>query len=291
LDVLEDSEIIFSNFTKTWWDRVSLDFTDATRERWQAIVSVHLVPFFSGQLRAISAEQVADYIQARHEAGAGAGTINLEVGILKYIVKRAVAWEYLSRDPLKDRTGAYVEGLQPLRVGPFRTRYLTEAEVGRLLAACAGDRYLHAFVVVALNSGMRRSEILGLTRATVDWNNALALLPKTKNNTSAAVPLNATAMQALHDLPVPIDEAARLFPYKPRQVSMKVNRAARQANVQNFRLHDSRHHYASHLAMAGVPTRGLQELLRHKSASMTARYSHLSPSYLREAVERVAFGK
>jgi site-specific recombinase XerD len=61
--------------------------------------------------------------------------------------------------------------------------------------------------------------------------------------------------------------------------------AMAMAGITDFRFHDLRHTYASHLAMRGVHIRALQELLGHKSVIMTQRYSHLSPEHLQNAVK------
>jgi integrase len=62
-------------------------------------------------------------------------------------------------------------------------------------------------------------------------------------------------------------------------ISSGLRRAAKRAGLEGFRLHDCRHGFASALAMSGVPTRGLQELLGHADPRMTARYAHLSGAY------------
>jgi len=61
--------------------------------------------------------------------------------------------------------------------------------------------------------------------------------------------------------------------------------ACKKAGITNFRFHDLRHNYASHLAMRGVHIRALQELLGHKTLAMTQRYSHLAPEQLQKAVK------
>jgi site-specific recombinase XerD len=59
------------------------------------------------------------------------------------------------------------------------------------------------------------------------------------------------------------------------------------AELEDFRWHDLRHTFASRLVMAGVDLRTVQELMGHKTISMTVRYSHLAPTHLQEAVERL----
>jgi len=132
---------------------------------------------------------------------------------------------------------------------------------------------------------MRRNEILSLTRTSVDWVNNIANLDQTKNGEARHLPLNRAAVAALRSLPARID--GRLFPFKPNQVSVALQRAVRRARIEDFRLHDQRHTFASYQAMAGTQSRGLQSLLGHKDGRMTARYSHLSDAYLRTAVDAV----
>jgi integrase len=69
-----------------------------------------------------------------------------------------------------------------------------------------------------------------------------------------------------------------------------VRRAAKRAGIEDFRLHDARHTFASYQAMAGIQQRGLQALLGHKDSRMTMRYSHLSDAYLKAAVNAVNLG-
>ena len=69
------------------------------------------------------------------------------------------------------------------------------------------------------------------------------------------------------------------------QIRTAFEKAVERAGLSNFRFHDLRHTAASHLAMRGRPLKEIQEVLGHKSFSMTLRYAHLSPMHLRTAVE------
>ncbi len=68
-------------------------------------------------------------------------------------------------------------------------------------------------------------------------------------------------------------------------VKHSFNSACRRAGITDFRFHDLRQTYASHLAMGGVHIRALQELLGHKTLAMTQHYSHLAPGQLQSAVK------
>lgn len=101
--------------------------------------------------------------------------------------------------------------------------------------------------------------------------------------------MNDAALEALKALPPRID--GRLFPLHANQVSIAFMRAVRRAGIEDFRLHDCRHTFASYQAMAGIQAHGLQSLLGHKDGRMTTRYSHLSDAYLRAAVDGVVLGR
>jgi integrase len=216
-------------------------------------------------------------------------TLNREMTVLKHMMRRAVIWEYLSRNPFLDAQGGMLAGLKALREPGGRTRFLSLDEIDRLLAACEPIPYLKAFATVALNTGMRRNEILSLSRKSLDWQNRTATLVETKNGEARHVYLNDAAFEALKALPPRID--GRLFPLHPNQVSVAFMRAVRRAGIEDFRLHDCRHTFASYQAMAGIQGRGLQALLGHKDARMTMRYSHLSDAYLKAAVNGVVLGQ
>ena len=69
------------------------------------------------------------------------------------------------------------------------------------------------------------------------------------------------------------------------QIRTAFEAAAKRAALPDFRFHDLRHTCGSHLAQRGRPLKEIQEVLGHKSFSMTLRYAHLSPMHLRTAVE------
>jgi integrase len=245
--------------------------------------SINLKQAFPGALRAIARAQAESHVSQRIQQGAAASTVNREMTVLKHMLSRAFRWEHLGANR--------VDGLKPLREPSGRTRFLSLEEIERLLAACEDSLSpcLRSFVVVALNTGMRRNEILGLTRKSVDWANRVATLADTKNGEARYVYLNDAALDALRSL-TPWLDTTRLFPLGPNQTTMLFHRAVKRTGIEDFRLHDLRRTFASYQAMSGVAARGLQSLLGHKDPRMTMRYSHLSEAYLRAAVNGVQLG-
>ena len=173
-----------------------------------------------------------------------------------------------------------------LKLNNQRTRYLTEDEIPKLLGECKTTKHLHHIVVCALNTGMRRGEILNLK-----WNqvrNGFIYLEKTKTKTRREIPVNDEFAQVLKEIRKEQGLTSEyVFTYARRTIG-KVDRAfhgaLRRAGIENFTFHDLRHTFASHLIMRGASLKEVQELLGHKTVTMTLRYAHLAEENKKKAV-------
>jgi integrase len=125
----------------------------------------------------------------------------------------------------------------------------------------------------------------------VDLQQKRVLLPQTKNGEGRVVDLNELALTVIRSLPVGSDakSAARLFAdvESPEQLSVAFGRACRKVGIEDFRFHDLRHTAASWLRMSGADIHTVAQLLGPKDLRMAARYQHLSPTFLAEAVNRL----
>ena len=170
------------------------------------------------------------------------------------------------------------------------TRILSDQERIRLLLACKATPDLYDIVILALNTGARRSELEGLRWKEVDLKSEMVTFVKTKNGEDRTIPLSPEASEVLKTrfrarklgrgdwvFPSPNTHAPRDF-YKP------FIRALCKAEVKGFRFHDLRHTAGSYLAIAGVSERYIAEILGHKTLEMVKRYTHLKPEHLRDAV-------
>lgn len=168
-----------------------------------------------------------------------------------------------------------------------RVRYLSTSERDRLLESCrASDHpYLYTIVVLAISTGMRKSEITSLTWNQVDLNNGQGLiyLTDTKNDERRMIPLVGHAYQLISELePLHSD---KLFPGRP--IKSAWYKALKDSGITNFRFHDCRHHFCSIAAMSGVPLYTISQIVGHKSLEMTRRYSHLSTDHIRGVLENL----
>jgi integrase len=114
-------------------------------------------------------------------------------------------------------------------------------------------------------------------------------LPQTKNGEGRIVYLNTLALQVFDaQLRRDLNSTERIFAHLTgEQVSMAFRRVAKAAKIEDFRFHDLRHTAASWLRMQGADIHTVAQLLGHKDLRMAARYQHLSPAFLADAVKKL----
>jgi site-specific recombinase XerD len=183
--------------------------------------------------------------------------------------------------------------VKPRLVNNARTRWLAPQEEARLRASIDARYPEHMpELELALNTGLRLSEMYGLTWENVNVSRRVLTIPRSKNGETRHVPLNATAVTVLLELLKRGDGTGRVI-RNAKGLPLSDPRhwfepSLRAAKIRDFSWHCLRHTFASRLVMAGVDLRTVQELLGHKSIAMTVRYSHLSPTHTLAAVERLA---
>lgn len=221
---------------------------------------------------------VIEKFKAERAKEVSPATVNRALACLKCMFNRAVEWSKLERNPAKK--------VKLFKENNKRLRYLEKEEIVNLLSKCKG--YLKPIVIVALNTGMRRGEILNLKWHDIDFRHNVIFLLDTKNGEKREVPINEQVKTALIRV--------RKHPNSPyvfcnkdgnpyRDIKKSFLNALRKSGINGFRFHDLRHTFASHLVMSGVDLNTVRELMGHKSLQMTLRYSHLSPDHKKRAVD------
>jgi integrase len=211
-------------------------------------------------------------------------TINRHIATLKHMFTKAVEWEMAEEDILKR-----IRKVKLLKENNRRLRYLSKEECQKLLKEC--DPHVRPITTVALNTGMRKGEILGLKWENIDLKHGFILLEQedTKNGERREIPINAAVRSALQgvtrrlDVPYVFYDQETKKPYQ--DVKKGFNGACRRAGIKDFHFHDLRHTFASLLVMGGQDLTTVKELLGHKTLAMTLRYSHLAPSHTVKAVD------
>ena len=254
--------------------------TPAAYKRDDGILETHLRPFFGDSIKvaAIRRVDVQKYVTQR-SGEVSPASITKELNVLKHLLALAVEWELIPANP--------AHGVKPPRVPAGRVRYLQPTELRAVLEAC--PEWLRPIAGLAVATGMRRGEILGLRWLDIDFKGGRIMLPQTKNGDGRIVYLNTLAQQALSVIPQgkakPTDIVFDGESMTPENVSLAFLRACRSVNISDFRFHDLRHTAASWMRMKGADIHTVALILGHKDLRMAARYQHLSPAFLSDAVK------
>jgi integrase len=266
---------------------------------------VPLLRYFGERtLGSITAEDVGRFQQHRRAAleassrsvNRGGRTINMELGILRRILKSAGLWEPMREQVL----------LEPQESDAGRV--ITKQEKEHLFAlAKANRRQLHAYcaALIASNTTCRKVELRHVRRSDVDWDNHLLTVRVTKGRTAGRrrIPLNDLALEGFRELfawgekrgftqPDDWIFPGREFGTHRRIHSRPVNSwrtvwrsLTRAAGLPGLRFHDLRHQAVTELRESGVPDAVVMALSGHKSTAMLDRYSHARLEAMRQAVE------
>jgi integrase len=214
-------------------------------------------------------------------------TVNRLLGNVKHMLAMAIKWGELSKNPFKE--------VKLLRVPKMHERILEQDEEVELLEACDQVRapYLRPIILFALNTGMRKGEILSLQWSQVDLANRLIHVEQGKTEESdRRIPMNQMVFALMFGL-YRKRCGDLIFP-SPRKsgekfVDLKTafRRAVRLSKIRHLRFHDMRHTFATRLVRAGVDLITVQKLLGHSKITTTARYAHSLAADKMAAVARL----
>jgi len=244
----------------------------------------HLEKFFDGKrLSDISPFLIEKYKATRKAQDANIVTINHELACLRHMFTMALKWGKAEKNPGRE--------VKLFKETQNKTRILSADEENRLLSyvrASIKAKHLEAIIITALNTGMRKGEILNLKWENVDFKNGYITVIETKNNENRNIPMNRQLTAILKNVKDKKQPGEYVFSIKGKPFG-KVDRAwwkaLKESGIENFRFHDMRHTFGSRLGMAGVDIKTIQELMGHKDITMTMRYSHPTPEHKKRAVE------
>jgi integrase len=152
--------------------------------------------------------------------------------------------------------------------------------------------HLTPAVLLSMNTGLRRGELLKLNWCSIDFARQWLTVEggTSKTRQTRHVPLNDEAISLLNRWREQSGGGERVFTvctgFKTAWAKL-----LKRAGVTHFRWHDLRHHFASRLVQRGVPLNAVRDLLGHSSVAMSLRYAHLAPDQRREAVSRLNAGR
>ena len=199
------------------------------------------------------------------------GSVSAELALMKRVLDTAVKkWGYgIPYNPITDIQ--FPKGSSP------RTRRLRDGEKERLLTAALSQRniYIAPVIEFAIETGMRRSEILKLKWCDVNLENGFAILYDTKNGEDRSVPLTRDCIHILRKLDV---EDRKVFPISANCLRLAWTRARKKANITDLRFHDLRHEAVSRFFEMGMSVPEVALISGHKDLRQLFRYTHLNPT-------------
>jgi integrase len=248
-------------------------------------------------------------------------SINRTLGLLRHMLNWAVGREYLERTPFRRGTEVLIR-LE--REDNKRRRRVSEEEEEALLQAASP--HLRSMIITALDTGMRRGEMLALRLGDIDWKRRLIVLrgPTTKSRKTRVVPfgtsrllavlewqkLDCTGEEKKADALVfsnEVGESLKTFKkawvvavlkahnadphWRKGQYKDLTTESQKRFREVNLHWHDLRHEYASRLVERGVPLAQVRDLLGHASILTTERYDNQRLEALQAAAARLEAGK
>lgn len=311
-------QITFETFVTDHYEPWATAQRKTGAEQTARLRSIFGPDFNSLRLGELSAFHVERWRSARLKAGISASTVNRDLTVLRAALRLAKDWKLLATHPLADVKPSKLDRVAVVR-------YLTREEETRLRTALAArdDRrraererantwrherdygafplhgvytdHLTPIVLLALNTGLRRGELLALRWQDVDLTRATLTVHGTssKSGQTRHVPLNTDAVSVLKAWKgsVTPQPDAQMFGNRDGSAIADIKTAwlalVQAAKVLQFRFHDLRHTFASKLVMAGVDLNTVRELLGHADLKMTVRYAHLAPEHKAAAVAKL----
>lgn len=242
-------------------------------------------PLASTKLPDLTNKRIAQWRDQRLQEVTGS-TVNRDLNLLSHIFNVArKEWDIPITNPVGD--------IRRPKENRGRSRRLSPQEEARLISALqpsirnsAGrftgpqNPWMEPLVLLALETAMRRSELLRLTWDQVFLEDRFVRLLETKNGTSRDVPLSSRARNLLQDLPH--SSSGPVFPLSDNAVKLAFTRATKRAGLIDFHFHDLRHEATTRLSEKLENVLELSAVTGHKTLSMLKRYYHPKASKLAE---------
>ena len=218
---------------------------------------------FLAQLRGVD---FSKYRDDRRAEGKAENTIRLELALISHlfeIARKEWGMEGL-RNPIRN--------ISMPAGSNKRERRVSADEEAAILKHLSGP-YMAPIALLAIETAMRRGELLALTWADINLSTAVARLRDTKNSEPRDVPLSKRAIDILKNMPRPLDSSAAIFPLSQDVVTREFGQACRDAGIENLHFHDLRHEAVSRICEK-LPMHEAMRVTGHKTPAMLMRYYH-----------------
>lgn len=271
------SSITLKELTNKW-----LEHTAHTSQRLTPMDNHYhigvLLKFFGANTKAvdITPKKIEEFRINRKNEDIADSTINRNCSFLRAAYNLAYRDNLLKHNPFK-QIKFYNEKENE------RARFLTVSEMDRLIFH-SNDK-IRPLVVLALETGMRKGELLRLEWSNVDMIRNYIRVVRSKGGKPRVIPLTDKARRLLEG--INNKKQCVFISQKWGFYRDSWNNAVKGSNLNDFRFHDLRHTFASRLVEKGIDLYQVALLLGHSSLKMTQRYSHLSPEGLQKTINKL----
>ncbi len=281
--------------------KLYLDYSECNKKSYKGDLrstDIFLEYFGNINLEDITPAKIEDFKRdVKNNTGNKNATINRYLQALSKMLNIAVANELINKNPMWS--------VKKLKENNYKTRVLMPEEEERLFKeiergyeVIGRDRkkkiiypylYLKNIIICALQTGMRKAEILNLKWSNIDFDYEYIELYVTKSGKSRKIPISTKLMKILKEILAssnseyvfvnPSTNANYIDIHKSFETVLE------NAKVNNFRFHDLRHTAATRMLEKGADIRTVQEILGHSSVSVTERYTHTNAKNKKNAIE------
>lgn len=280
----------FKEFSEKWFEvyvKTNNKYSETLNK--ESVLRAHLNPFFGDkQLDKITTLDVESYKANKMQAGQTNKSINNHLIVLNKCLNVAKEWEVVSSIPK----------VKLLKVPPQKFDFLTVDECQKILDSCGG--LLQEMILFGLKTGLRFGELIALKWEDINFKGSLVTVQRSiargkigspKSNKIRYIPLSEDISQTLN---VRAQKTGFIFsrgdekPLNPMLCLNWLHKACTKAGLRKIGWHTLRHTFASHLAQNGVSIVLIKELLGHADIKTTMRYSHLSASAVKGAIDTLS---
>ncbi len=309
---IKPAKTTVGEYLKRWLsDYAKINLSPRGFERYQGIITKHLIPDFGKvPLTQLRPEHLQKHYTAKLNASLNPRTVRYHHAVIHVALQTAVKWGLVGRN--------IADAVEPPRARRTEMQTWDEYDIGVFLEFATGSPY-YALFYTALFTGMRRSELLALTWANIDFlfsqiyvsrslhhlKDGSYVFTQTKSAKSRrTIALSPSAILVLKEhwekqestrtmLGVTLKDTDLVFsnlegkPLRPNTITRAWQTTAAKASVKVIRFHDARHTHASIMLKQGVHPKIVQERLGHASIQMTLdTYSHVAPGLQEAAANR-----
>ncbi len=293
---------LFSEVAKDWLEHKKQNLRESTWDVYKGHTVKHFHDLDSLRINRISVARIEKYITSRQKQGMNILTLRKILVSLGQIMAYAVRHRYIDYNPVRDAERPRGQGGEKRK----KIRILTIEEINNLLEAVTNRKYRTLFLL-AIMSGARQGELLGLKWPDVDWDNSQIHIQRTYNHQMFFDVKTGTSRRKIDigpkvitrlkkwKLACPVCELDLVFPNQAGKpinhnnlVSRHFNPALKAAKIPKIRFHDMRHTFASLLIEQGENIKYIQSQLGHSTPSVTWNvYAHLIKPVNQEAACRL----